>query len=88
MGFIKDIELDTGVVASYHMVKSISVNFDVSRGKETIVTIGIYLNKDSRLNNKVCLGTREFIIVPVDSISEAYDQLKKIDDFSQYEDDL
>lgn len=88
MGLIKNIELDTGVVASYHMISSITKSYDVARGYEYIVGIDTYLNQDVRIAEKKPLEKTELRTQMADSLPEVYTMLKQLVKFSGAEDAL
>jgi len=88
MGLIKNIELDTGVIASYHMISSITKSYDASRGYEYVVGIDTYLNQEVRNTEKRPLEKTELRTQMADSLPEVYVMLKQLDKFLDAEDAL
>lgn len=81
MAIQKNIELENGVMASYIRIKSILKNNDLSRGVESILSVEYYLNDTIRLNKKP-ISTENYYIQEVQTFSDAYIELKKLNKFS------
>lgn len=86
MALKKDIELNTGVIASYHMISSINKNYDISRGYEYSVGIETYLNEQARVNGKACIERSTEIVPTADSLPEIYALLKQTEKYKNSED--
>lgn len=48
MAIIKDLDSSFGIVASYHRITSVSVNYKM---KQVIICVSSYSTKDTRINN-------------------------------------
>lgn len=90
MALILKKEMDTGLVVDnvYCKVEEINAN------KEKMnFYLGIYLNKDARSNSKTPLETKFYtcdhdVLVNENSIKQAYNYLKTLEEFKNAADDL
>lgn len=90
MALILKKEMDTGLILenAYCKVEEVNTN------KEKMnFYLGIYLNKDARDNCKLPLETKLYtcghdIKIEQNSIRQAYEYLKELDEFSNAIDDL
>ena len=84
MALNKDVELDSGVTASYHRITNICHRLDGNM----VVTIESYKDKDARdalkriLSSQIILISKDNIDLTNALLSQLYDQLKSTPQFS------
>lgn len=83
MALQKNLTLNTGVIATYTRIKSLTKNIDLDRGLETIVSIEHFLTNDT---SKDPLDLSQEYIIPVYSFTDAYIQLKFLEKYSEAQD--
>lgn len=87
MALYKPIEMDNGIVLSYHRIASLNIITNVYN----IIEVQSYLSNEKRMNEKEDIDAEniylnaEYICVDYDqdmSINSAYEKLKTMDKFS------
>lgn len=87
MALYKPIEMDNGIVLSYHRIASLNIITNVYN----IIEVQSYLSNEKRMNEKEDIDAEnvylnaEYICVDYDqdmSINGAYEKLKTMDKFS------
>lgn len=81
MAFCKNIEIDTGVITTYHRIGKIDINF---KDKSTKFVVEMYLSKDARDNGKTFIETKRYYYegdnftfdVSQPLVEQLYDKLK------------
>ena len=87
MAFCKDIEIDTGVVTTYHRIGKIDIDF---KNKSTKFVVEMYLSKEARDNGKTFLETKRYYYegndftfdVAQPLVEQLYDKLKLEDEWN------
>jgi hypothetical protein len=87
MAFCKDIEIDTGVITTYHRIGKIDINY---KEKSTKFAVEMYLSKDARDNGKTFIETKRYYYegesftfdVSQPLVEQLYDKLKLEDEWN------
>ena len=90
MALTKEIELDNGIVVSYHRIVSINK----ITNKDEIIEVGSYINEQQREKEQTQPGSNVFIYTQYlnkeydkdENINDVYSYLKTTDEFKDAED--
>jgi hypothetical protein len=86
MAIKKQIELENGVNVEYIRIKGIIKRGGLDNDSELILEY--YINQEARNNDKSFVVTKSETVPTVNSIEEAYVELKKIEQYADAEDIL